>query len=72
MSSLFRQWVFNSVQGLASRFARELEDKLEAKPIVFGFDRLGHVPVMERAAAVARLVDKAKMPLGDARAVVGW
>ena len=60
------------MQGLAARLAGELESKLEVAPITFGFDPLGHIPVMERAAAVARLVDKATMPLADARAAVGW
>ena len=71
VSSLYRQWIFGPVQGLAARLAGELEVKLEVSPIAFGFGPLGHIPVMERAAAVARLVDKAKMPLADARETVG-
>ena len=71
VSSLYRQWIFNSVQGLAARIGAELEEKLEVKPISFGFNRLGHINVAERAAAVARLVDKAKVPVDQALEVAG-
>ena len=71
VSNLYRQWIFGPVQGLANRIAVELEDKLEVAPVSFVFDRLGHVNVAERAAAVARLVDKGGMTLKDAREAVG-
>ena len=71
VSSLYRQWIFGPVQGLAARLASELEAKLEVAPIAFSFRRLGHIPVAERAAAIARLVDKAKLTADDARAAVG-
>ena len=71
VSNLYRQWIFGPVQGLAARLARELEDKLDVAPISFSFAGLGHVNVAERAAAVARLVDKAKVPLDQARLAVG-
>ena len=71
VSSLYRQWIYGPCGGLAARLASELETKLEVAPISFGFHPLGHIPIMERASAVARLVDKAGMELSDARASVG-
>ena len=71
VSNLYRQFILLQVSGLAARLADELEDKLGVAPIEFVFGRLGHVNVAERAAAVARLVDKAGMELSDARAAVG-
>ena len=71
VSNLYRQWIFGPVSGLGARLANELEDKLGVAPIEFVFDRLGHINVAERAAAVARLVDKAKVPVDQARRLVG-
>ena len=71
VSSLYRQWIFNSVAGLAARIGAELEEKLEVKPIAFGFNRMGHIPYGERATAIGRLVKQASMPLADARIAVG-
>ena len=69
VNALYRQWIFTGVQGLAAQVAGELTDKLETD-ISFSFLALGHIPVAERAAAIARLVDKAKLPVADARAAV--
>ena len=71
VSSLYRQWIFNSVQGLAARIAGELEEKLEVKPIAFGFNRMGHIPYGERATAIARLIKQGEMSAAQAKATVG-
>ena len=71
VSSLYRQWIFSSVQGLAARLASELEAKLDAAPIEFVFNRMGHIPVVERATAIARLIKMGEMSSAEAKATVG-
>ena len=56
VSSLYRQWLSGPVSGLAARAAKELEFKLEVAPITFGFDAMGHRPLVERATAIKRMV----------------
>ena len=71
VSSLYRQWIFNSVQGLAARLAGELEKKLEVAPISFGFNRLGHIPHVERATAITRLIKMGGMTKAEAMEAAG-
>ena len=71
VSNLYRQFVYGPVQGLAARLASELEDKLDVAPIEFGFNRMGHIPVVERATAIARLIKQGGMSLAEAKATVG-
>ena len=71
VSNLYRQWIFSSVAGLAARLASELEDKLEVAPIAFVFDRLGHIPMVERATAIARLIKMGGLSVEEAKATVG-
>ena len=59
------------MQGLAARIAGELEEKLEVKPIAFGFNRMGHIPYGERATAIARLIKQGEMSAAQAKATVG-
>ena len=68
VSSLFRQWIHGPVSGLAARVTEELERKLEAAPITFSFDGLGHRPLVERATAIKRMVE-AGVDVGEARRV---
>ena len=71
VSSLYRQFLFGPIQGLAARLAHELEVKLEVKPIEFTFNRMGHIPVVERATAIARLIKMGGMSASEAKATVG-
>ena len=71
VSSLYRQFIFNAVQGLAARFSVELEDKLEVSPITFNFSKLGHIAIVERATAIARLIKQAGMSEAEAKATIG-
>ena len=70
VSSLYRQWLSGPVSGLAARAAKELEFKLEVAPITFGFDAMGHRPLVERATAIKRMVE-AGVDVGEARRVCG-
>ena len=59
------------MQGLAARLAGELEKKLEVAPISFGFNRLGHIPHVERATAIARLIKMGGMTKAEAMEAAG-
>ena len=71
VSNLYRQFVYGPVQGLAARLARELEVKLDVAPVEFCFDRMGYIPVVERATAIARLIKMGDMSAAEAKATVG-
>ena len=71
VSSLYRQWIYSVVSGRAAQVAAELEVKLEASPIAFSFDRMGHRPLVERATAIGRLVKMGGLSVADAKTELG-